>query len=285
MQENCDKISASVITYNPDIELLKKNIASFIDEVDEVYIIDNKSSNASLLQDISSHPKVKIHYLQENLGIAKALNIGLDFAEKSKSRYFLSMDQDSYFAKNSVEKLKNAFKDKMAIVSPSMHDMTSGFEENQAQTQTQAYVTTVISSGALCRVEALKKVGGFEDKLFIDAVDFDMCYKLLKNNYKILKLNTVFLNHTLGDSKSINFLGKPTLITNHSALRRYYQIRNSFYMVKTHFKSFPTQMLGYVFSNLKTILLILLYEKNKSSKFRFIISGIKDGILGNYGKK
>ena len=56
---------------------------------------------------------------------------------------------------------------------------------------------TVMTSGNLLNIAAHKKVGGFDEKYFIDCVDWEYCLKLNTMNYQVLTLNDIELNHSL----------------------------------------------------------------------------------------
>ena len=54
-----------------------------------------------------------------------------------------------------------------------------------------------ITSAAFCNTEALSSVGGFDEKMFIDSVDFEICLNLRKHGYKIYRTDFVGLLHEL----------------------------------------------------------------------------------------
>ncbi|QLL59747.1 glycosyltransferase family 2 protein [Empedobacter falsenii] len=280
-----DKIVAIIVTYNPNVEDLKQNVSTFNHEVDYVIIVDNASSNNTELLNIFREDKYVIILNNENYGIAKALNIGLEESIKLKADFVLTMDQDSKFLENSVDVLKDFLDDpdsqNVAMVGPLMRDLSSGFVESIDSTT--ADVRTIITSGALCRVSALQQVNGWDSSLFIDAVDFDICYKLLKKNYRIVKLKKAILNHHLGESEKRRFI-IPFLVTHHSPLRVYYTSRNTIVLFKKYFGKFPKDMLQLELSNIKKFFAILLFEKEKAKKIQLYTKGFFHGVIGKKGK-
>ena len=280
-----DKTVAIIVTYNPNLDELELNISSFKKEVDEVVIVDNGSSNINELLARFKDDKYIIISNSDNYGIAKALNIGLEVSVKRNASFVLTMDQDSMFVENSVFVLKNFLKQSdsrnVAMVGPIMNDLTSGFKESISDITVD--VKTIITSGALCNVSALQKVGGWDSNLFIDAVDFDICFKLLENNYRIVKLQTAILNHHLGESEKRKFLIS-FLVTHHSPLRVYYASRNTIIIFKRYFKRFPKDMLQLVLSNFKKFFAILLFENEKNEKIKLYSKGFFHGLIGKKGK-
>jgi len=163
------------------------------------------------------------------------------------------------------------------IVCPSLKDMNS----NQFVTVPEEYgeVFTAITSGCLCNVAILKSVGGFDSKMFIDYVDFELCLRLQKNGFKIIQSQQSVLCHHLGESKIYYFLGMPMICTNHSPLRRFYYARNKIYIYKKYFFTFPLFVIRDILSFGKTILIILFYEKLKTEKMKMIVKGIGHGLF------
>lgn len=266
-----------VITYNPDLDLLKKNIASFIASVDAVIIIDNGSNTIEELFYLESD-KIKVLSNKSNLGIADGLNRGLLYAQKNQFDFILTMDQDSFFESKTVPDLLLGFKnDTIAIVCPSLKDMNSHHFNTVSEEYAEIFIA--ITSGCLCNVEILQLVGGFDSKMFIDYVDFELCLRLQKNGFKIIRSRQSVLCHHLGESKIRYFVGMPVICTNHSPLRRFYYARNKIYIYKKYFFVFPLFVLRDILSFGKTIVSILFFEKLKTEKMKMIVKGIQHGLF------
>lgn len=266
-----------IITYNPNLDLLKKNITSFIDSVNAVIIIDNGSKIIEELFYLESDT-IKVLSNKSNLGIADGLNQALLYAYDNHFDLILTMDQDSFFEGSTVKDLILGFKnDTTAIVCPSLKDMNS----NHIVTAYKDYaeIFTTITSGSLCNVGILKLVGGFDSKMFIDYVDFELCLRLQKNGFKIIRSQKSVLCHHLGESKTERFLGIPIICTHHSPLRRFYYARNKIYIYKKYFFTFPSFVIRDFLSFGKTILIILFFEKLKLEKIKMIVKGIWYGLF------
>lgn len=72
-------------------------------------------------------------------------------------------------------------------------------------------------------IEVIDKVGGMNDDMFIDGVDFEWCLRARNYGYKILQCTSAKLIHELGNGNSDKVLS-------HSPNREYYIVRNSFKM-------------------------------------------------------
>ncbi|MEJ7679537.1 MAG: glycosyltransferase [Segetibacter sp.] len=186
------KIASVVILYNPVDEVIK-NILSYIDYVEKVYVIDNtEKTNIEIENSISSFPKAIFISDGENKGIANRLNQACKLAVKDGFDWLLTMDQDSSFSikdistyKNCVQQLANT--DQIAvtgveIVRNENEGINCGFTE----------VTSLITSGSMINLALLNAIGVFDEALFIDQVDFEYCYRALLKGYKVIQFNNVF---------------------------------------------------------------------------------------------
>jgi len=57
----------------------------------------------------------------------------------------------------------------------------------------------IIFSGMVCRVAVLKELGGFDERLFLDNVDIDFCFRARRAGYRILGTADSQLDHRIGD--------------------------------------------------------------------------------------
>jgi rhamnosyltransferase len=267
------KFSGMVTLYNPS----KKNIdiiKNYIDGLDKIYLIDNSNKDNS---DLIPNDK-RIIYVpnKDNLGIAKALNMAANKAINDGYKWILTMDQDSELTLEVLEKLEqyveNHDMDNVGIVSP-YHDVESNTPKKNKEAEEMVEVMT---SGNLLNLDLYQKVGGFKDWLFIDLVDIEYCFNLRKSGYKVLRLNNVVMKHQLGDTTVHKFLIKKFICSNHSAIRRYYMVRNVFYVTDMYKKYFP----GYCRYLKKVqrgqVRYIILFEKDKINKLKMMYKGLKD---------
>lgn len=282
-----EKICAIVISYNGGDEILR-TIDSIYSQVGTIIVVDNGSNLATLknLRLLSDKNKIEIKYLDANYGIASAQNIGVSLAEHGGADWVLMLDQDSFCDENMVKNLYD-----VAI----NHDPTTlGFccplinygDRNVSISRNLRceYINYAISSGCFYSMETLKNVGEQREDYFIDSVDFEYCLRLLRLNYKLIKVESAILNHKLGLRKKINFLKLNFYISIHSPIRRYYISRNHIFLCKEYWKYFP------LFLMKKTVFLFLLFlqiiflESNKIKNIENCCKGLFDGFVNRKGK-
>jgi rhamnosyltransferase len=241
------RVLAIVILYFPE-KPTSDIIKSFEKEVNDVMIIDNTHNN---------------------IGVAAALNLAMKRAIDENYDWLLTMDQDSVFEEGALRILKEtAFTslENIALVSP-FH-----FIKKPVKTNAIEEISITMTSGNLLRVSAAKKAGFFEEKLFIDSVDNEYCLRLKKNGFKIIRVNAAILHHQLGKPG-------PFGIITHHATRRYYITRNMLYVMRKYFPRFFT------FGSkelVKSFLLIVLVEDDKTNKIKAMLKGTADFFRNRY---
>lgn len=160
------RICAGIVTYNPDIELLIKNINAISDQVNKVIIVDNGSINWNNWSNRILSKNVEIIRNRNNDGIAKALNQICTYAVENDYDYVLTLDQDSIAPLDLVEQLSVHMSKDTAIVAPNIVYRNN---ENYADNITEGCeeVEWVITSASLTNLSVWKELSGFDERLFI----------------------------------------------------------------------------------------------------------------------
>lgn len=262
------RIVALIITYNPD-ERLIMCVESLIKAVCNVLIIDNNSTNKIFLANLQ--PYFKLNYitiieLDVNRGIAGALNYGVDFIKNNfQADYVLTLDQDTILVKKSlIEVIKevNERFNSVGIIALG----TKKTEKPINYREIKYYIT----SGNLVNLDVFKTLR-FREEFFIDQVDIDFDYEVIRSGYKIVIADGPFINHRLGTKVGILHYEPP--------IRLYYIIRNSTVLLtekKLPFANYLYQLLFFSFSS--------LIHDNVIKNARVLIIGFIDGLNRNLGK-
>lgn len=264
-------IAAVVIWFNPTVEFVK-NIESYSKFVYKTIVVDNSSDDNSKL--LNEHPEVEYISLKTNTGIGSALNIGYERALGYSAEWVLTMDQDSWFDELAIRTFldpnSSHFTEKgCAVFSPTFEEVKAGIAE----------CNSVISSGSLVQLSAHTSIAGYNEKLFIDQVDHEYCYRLKRFGFRILKLNHIVMHHTVGEPITKEFFGMKISSDNHTAIRKYYIARNVLYMRK-YFSDFGGQHIKFL---LITALKVILVESDKLNKLLYMVRGTRDYILSKMG--
>lgn len=304
---NILSISAAIILYEPDKERLMQNIKIIYNDVKHIYVYNNGASY-TLIKSLMEYSKVIVLGDGKNIGIAAAMNKVMEEAEIREEEWIVTFDQDSVSDSNLIlEYKKTDITPDVAILCPQVID-----ERRKYILANKSYtiesVARCITSASCTNVEAWKKVGGFDDYLFIDLVDNDFCKRLKLQNWKILRLNNVVLNQEFGDiqlkskftvdiimkisdfvKKKLHLyyladnIGKLTYKKNVSPMRVYYTNRNVIYLNKK-FSNYGGigydcyKCKSYLGFNICFNLASFLRGKNKIKILKAIFCGMRDGL-------
>lgn len=282
------KIAACVVLYNPSLQVIN-NIQSYYPFVNCLIAVDNSErKNAAIEQALkNSFGEVIYKFLNTNLGIAAALNIACNTAIEKGFDWILTMDQDSSFVNNDLSKMMTdidtieAQYNKVGIITP-YHVLAEGYTEDLKEDFTVRKIA--MTSGNLLNLKAYQAAGAFEEKLFMDLVDYEYCLRLRKNNYTIIQDNKAKLKHSLGNFSIRHFFGKKLGISNHNYQRRYYMTRNSLIVGTKHYKVDKKFFYNVLLNLILDPFLILFYEDNKLAKLKSIWKGIVHFLAGKSGK-
>lgn len=274
-----------IVLYN--LELDDEVMARLFNIKNIKYIVvdnsDQITGNADKLNRLSY-----VHYISndKNLGIATALNIGCQYALEQGCKWVITMDQDSKITDEILDKLFD-----FAITTPNLnaavisprHVMKNNNKINipdeDAQYSDGLYA---MSSGNLLNLEVWNKLGRFMDELFIDMVDVEYYCRVISSGYKVITLNKVPMEHSLGNFETRKFCGRSLKILNHNYVRKYYQVRNGMYVYFKYRKLTPqvTIVLHFVIS----LFIKLPFEKNdKLRKLRYMLIGACDYFRNKLG--
>lgn len=266
-----------IVTYNPNIDRLCENIYAISKQISNIIIYDNGSDNINEIEKITKDMKYRLIKNDVNNGIASALKYIMDVAIRENNDWVLLLDQDSVVQSGLIAHYTSFICNKnVGMMTCNIIDRNFNEHDKQIDDSNYNYIEKCITSGSFTRVEAYKKTSGYDKYLFIDKVDFDICYSIQKEGYQIIQVNYNGLLHEIGHGRNVNFFGN-RVIYNHPAWRVYYMARNSIYLAKKY--SDLNLSLNLIKSEIGRIILIIFFEENKHEKILAFLRGIRDGFL------
>ena len=165
-------LAGCVILYKPNFDAIA-NVESYIESVQTLFVVDNGDGSNVINRLLNKYHNIVVIDFNENIGIACALNEVLRRCDGHYT-HLLTMDQDSSFVENSM---KNYFEylnqfdwSKTLGVSPKIiNDVNAPpYSADVIYKETKR----VITSGNIINVNNAIAIGGFDENLFIDEVDF-----------------------------------------------------------------------------------------------------------------
>lgn len=276
-------ICAGIITYNPTLTDVSTCLEALCNQVERVIIVDNASKNVKSLQEVvSKYANVTLVKNSQNIGFAKALTQVFEWAKSQGFNWVLTLNDDSVVPSNMISEYKkilenqgslvnqkNAKNAKIAIVCSLLKNRLDG-----TILHSKCHEDECITSGSLTSVEAWAKIGGFDEWLEIDGVDFDFSRRLVRAGWKIVECQNVIMEHQIGKARSINLIIKHPIVWNHNANRKYYIARN---MQVVDYKMGTYSYVKSLRAVVRDMIFVALWEKNKFAKIRAMIRGFKDG--------
>lgn len=266
-----------VLVYYKGLESVITKISALACYVDCILVIENGiyPEYANIIKKIELIPNVTVLNNAQNMGIAYALNQGLQFAEQERKDLLLTLDQDSHIDIDAIQKLVSCIDLSKKIISVGPY---YGNNEN-AETKNK-YVNYLITSGNVVHVGKSNEIGGYANKLFIDCVDIEFSFRVLTQGYKMIKVGGAFLKHKIGEYEISPILRIKHLA--HSPMRYFFIYRNQIFVFKTFFSKLPVisiiLLLGLCIITVK----LLFLERNRICKIRYAYKGLFAGIRSDF---
>jgi rhamnosyltransferase len=288
-------VCAVVVIYHPDDEFGTR-VRRVMAQVAATVIVDNGSSaaQAERLRELAASPEVTWIHNSENLGIARALNQGLQHALGLGFAWALLMDQDTLVDDTLVETLRAAYAacpepQRTAAVGAryrDTHDRPDDRRPLDAHGETWQEVEAVITSGTLLPLAPFVAIGPFRDEFFIDYVDIDYCLRARARGYRIIETRHPLMSHTVGAPSRHQMMGKSKWTTNHPAERRYYIALNNTVLLREYGSSKGgSWRWKSVVRSVRLCKRIALFEQDKLAKIAAVAQGWWDGMRGSLGPR
>jgi len=282
MKVNNINILLVIVFYHP-----KEDDWAYVAKLGEKYggyIIDNS-------EDAHPNPQTgQLKYIcnHQNLGIAEAQNIALREAlGQDRFTHVVFFDQDSRVEMDYPERITQEYESvkhrlpHLAILGPTVINMESG-EEYHSVIHADHFITDnfivrreVISSGSCIDRNCLEKIGLNDDRLFIDYVDFEWCWRAKSMGYLCGVTNNVTISHHVGKDE-LRFPGGYKVILS-APFRYFYQYRNYIWLSRRKYVPLQWKLVtGIKFSARLLYFPICVREGRK--RFSYMLKGIKAGL-------
>jgi rhamnosyltransferase len=288
------QVCAVVITFHPDSGFPAR-LNHIVPQVGATVIVDNGSSEAgsTMLRELSAGPSLTVVYNFENLGIARALNIGVQRALADGYSWALLLDQDTQVDDDMVDRLlathASCLGERVAVIGSRFRDsvgLSIDPRRLDARSEHWEEVESVITSGSLLSLRAYAAIGPFRDEFFIDYVDTEYCFRARAAGYRVIETLRPLMSHTLGAPTSHKLLWTTQWTTNHSPDRRYYIARNNTVLLREYGTSGrgPWQWKSIV-RCFRLCKRIAYFEQDKIRKILAVGQGWWDGVRGKMGPR
>jgi len=244
--------SATVtVTFNPEVAMLETQLRALPPACSKI-IVDNASVSEVAEQVkrlVEQIPNARLLCNGDNIGLAAAINRGVRAASELRPppEFVLLLDQDSQPEPGSIDNLLAGFHalekhgEKVGCVGPLLLDpqtrLTHGFHQctrwrwkrvyPRAGSTTPVPCANLNGSGTLMRTELFLRLGGLDERLFIDHVDTEWAFRVLASGRGLWGIPNAVFQHRMGqDSIRFWFFGW-RVWPSRSPERHYYLFRNA----------------------------------------------------------
>ena len=263
-----------------------------------VFIVDNASTDQTIdLIDKLDYPDLELLSLERNAGVAEALNIALDKARKSSSKWLFILDQDSRCVPGCLDVLfreaellhesdrrtgavcpvARSRKFPESIHMPYIWTGTRLMQVESGESEVLE-IDSTITSGTMYLVEALENAGGFKQEYFIDFVDHECHLRMRRAGWKIFWISRAGLEHSLGKHQEMTPEG---LWIEHEPWRYYFMTRN---MIHGYYSFGGCRAVSaFLGDALRHSRMLRRYGRSSNKCIRHMLKGILHGFLGKLG--
>jgi rhamnosyltransferase len=293
--------AAIVVTYRPEAQVFERQMSALCAQIGLVVVVDNNSGpgfKAILTAAEKAFVSVKPVFLDRNYGIAYAQNRGLDIVIRSGKKYVLFLDHDSVPAAGMVANLYSAAESllnrgvRLAAVGARLIDPRSGKENGFYSMRRWRWrrlrcgdgcTSTIVcdhlnSSGSLHPVDAIARVGRFDESLFIDHVDSDWFMRARALGYEVYGVCPAILSHPMGNYVVKYWLFGWRHMPHRSPGRHYYIVRNALWLYRRPYSPFFWKINNAI-KLLLTLFYFGLFDTQRKQQANMILKGFWDGLL------
>lgn len=190
-------IGAGMVVYHPDRDRLAECLEHVLRQFRRIVVFDNGGTCGDLFAGDG-----RFVYLTENRnkGLAYALNRVMEKAAQLGYDWLVTLDQDTLLPDNLSEAFQRHARGKdVAILAPQVIDERRKYLKVEGAGEDSSEVDFCITSASCTNLEAWKRLGGFDEWLFIDFIDNDYCKRARLEGYRIVRLNKVVVSQQFGD--------------------------------------------------------------------------------------
>lgn len=274
-------INAIVTLYNPDASVIE-HVKEYAAQTDRVILCDNSSDDHSeMFKDI---PSVVYTTEYKNLGLSGAFNRVLKDQQYgwSDDDYVIFFDQDSSIKEGHISSLIAEFrrllkkKIKVGCISPAFYNLDSNelFKQNKIQKidEKTFVIDSTQTSSMLTRYKILRDIDFWNDDLFLDLCDWDLCWRMQAKRYKVCYTENVIFKHRIGKRE----VSAGVLKAKEGApIREYYQTRDCLKLIGKNYTPVKYKVRFVAQVTVRPILHLVMLP-DKGERAHYISKGLHD---------
>ena len=275
------KIVALMVYYKGNIPEICSNLKAYIHNIGALVIwlnspLEEKDKHEIIAAFKPYHSIILFRGDGTNQGLSKVYNeVAREF--ESQYDYLLTMDQDSWWYNfgDYIDFIEQIQEDDIIAYGP---DVITDKDVIGDEKCTGIEVDEIINSGALVKLSLLSAIGYYNEELFVDAIDEELCLRAQANKLRIIKVRGSYLIQQYGHAETHRFFNRTVSITGHKPERKYQIARNHVWLIKNYHLTRERRKSYIKDYIIRPTVETILYEKNKLRKVTSIIKGVIDGL-------
>ena len=269
---------AVVVSYNGG-STIRACVEAVSPQVGHVLIVDNGSepNTLAILDGLERRRAVSVRRLSVNHGIGYALNLGIAEAISRGFSWLITLDQDSVPDPGMIRAYEAAIERH-----PNFQCLVPRLEDGPRGAEPERVVSSAITSGNLVRLDVFDRIGRYDDKLFIDSVDFDFSLRLRRAGLLIHQISSAEMRHSVGDPTKVP-RSLRRYYAQHAPVRRYYMTRNFLYLAERHARAFPGFIVKLGMAHVINCVFIALFDPSPLRSYGAMIHGVRDYLRRRTG--
>ncbi len=190
-------VSIIVISYNSAPTILKCLDDTLASTSCPVFIVDNCSPDDSANILAEKYPKATVIKLDQNIGYGRATNVAL---ERIETKYALLVNPDMLLTQNQIDELveKATHFPDVTIFAPATQEKHKSLGADPVKR------SEVTGCCMLFDMANLKKLGFFDENIFLFSEESDLCMRAIKSDAQILMFPDIYAEHLQGNSSGKN---------------------------------------------------------------------------------
>jgi rhamnosyltransferase len=279
-------ITAVVTAYHPD-ERLAAVVDSALTDCAGVIVVDNTPGDAPSRADKLDDPRVKVLRSGRNLGLAGALNAGLEQLP-ADAEAVLFLDQDSVLPPELVAGLLAHLEDpSIGVVGPTPVDAETGgrYERGADRHAALDDRPSIITSGMVVRRACLEAVPRLREDFFVDCVDSDFCLRVRRSGSRVVRDAALVLPHSIGASRDHRIGPLTVRVLHYPAWRHYWIARNGLVLTREFGAAERSFALTNALFMARWLLVTALFDRHRRASVPAVLQGLAHGLTGRFSRR
>lgn len=255
-------------------------IDTLLEQFQSVFVVENESGEFK-----GSAAEVNYIANAENQGLAVAINQLCDAARGAGFRWLVLFDQDSRIPSDFRAELDKA----IACVTEAPALLAANYQTELLNESLPGYpldsssaiqsVVVALNSGSMINLATHKRIGGHDERFFVDHVDHDYCLRLRARGHSVLATVRPLFLHEVGNVVCARRFGRIWQSSGHTAARRREWAAGLVVLARKHWRTSPGWIAARVCLDLpRNVLAMIILEPDRMARLRALFGGLWRGL-------